>query len=65
MGNVGLGTTETIKFIINNSKGRPYRGRTPSDITIETDEKMLKVFPNKMYQFTNGKRDIQVTGLKK
>lgn len=65
MGNVGLGKTETIKFIINNSKGRPYKWRTPSDITIETDENILKVFPNKMYQFTDGERDIQVTGLKK
>lgn len=64
LGNVGLWQTEIIKFTINKDNGRPFKGRTPSDITIETDESLVKVFPNTMYQFTDGKRDIKVTGLK-
>lgn len=63
-GNIGLGTTENIVFLINKANGRPYKWRTPSDITIETDESIVKVFPNTLYHFTNGKRDISVTWLK-
>lgn len=65
MGNIGLWQTENIRFFINKSNGRPFRGNTPGNITIETDENILKVFPNTFYSFTNWKRDIRITGLKK
>ena len=61
LGNVPLGETEVIKFTIDKDNWRPFRGRTPSDITIETDESILSVFPNRMYEFSDGQRDIKIT----
>lgn len=63
--NVWIWEKQVIKFTINKENGRPFKGRTPSDITIETDTSIVKVFPDTMFQFTDGKRDIDVTGLKK
>ncbi len=65
MWNVGLWDTEQIKFLINRSNGRPFRGNTPGNITIETDESIVKVFPNTFFSFTDGRRDISITWLKK
>jgi hypothetical protein len=64
LGNIGLWITENIVFTINKANGRPFKGTTPGNITIETDESMVRVFPNSFYSFTNGKRDIGITGLK-
>ena len=61
---VAVWATDEIKFIINKENGRPFRGRTPWDITIETDDSKLSVFPNRMYEFSNGEREIKITGKK-
>ena len=65
MWNIWIWEKQIIKFTINKDNGRPFKWRTPSDITIETDASIVKVFPDTMYQFTDWKRDIDVTGLKK
>ena len=62
--NIGLWTTENIVFTINRANGRPFKGTTPGNITIETDESIVRVFPNSFYSFTTGKRDISITWLK-
>ena len=64
LGNIGLDKIENIVFTINKANGRPFKGTTPGNITIEADTSIVKVFPNSFYNFTNGKRDISISGLR-
>ncbi|USN58812.1 MAG: peptidoglycan-binding protein [Candidatus Peribacteria bacterium] len=62
-GNIELGTTSILKLEITNNKGRPFKGNMPSGMTFTVDSNKVKVFPSKLYYFTDGKRDIQLTGI--
>gem|GEM_PF-1722720 len=33
----------------------------PSELNFITDREKIQIFPNKLYNFTDGKRDIQIT----
>ena len=61
---VSIGETKILKLTITNSRWRPFKWNLPGNITFEVDESKVKVFPNKFYYFSDGKRDIQLTGLK-
>jgi len=50
---------------ITDSRGRWYRGNTPWNVTFVYDTSVVSVFPESFYSFTNGTRDIKITGLKK
>lgn len=56
--------TKLIKVNITDKKGRPFKGTMPTTITFDYDEAFIKVFPSKLYYFTDGKRDIKVTWVK-
>lgn len=63
-GNVAVDETITIKLSITDKKGRAFRGNTPWELNFIVDRDKVQVFPNKLYYFTDGKRDIKITGLK-
>ncbi len=64
-GRVALGETKILNLTVTNAKGRPFKWNLPGNITFKFDNKKVKVFPNKFYYFTDGTREIQVTGLSK
>ena len=64
-GRVALGETKILKLTITNSRWRPFRWNLPGNITFEVDNSKVQVFPNQFYYFSDGKRDIQLTGLAK
>ena len=63
--NIKKGQTWIIKLdIFKKKKNKPYRWDTPLNITVVTDESMLKVFPKKMFYFERWHRDIKLKALK-
>ncbi|MDD3144657.1 MAG: M23 family metallopeptidase [Candidatus Gracilibacteria bacterium] len=62
--NVAIGKTEVLKLSITDYRGRPFVGNMPGGMTFVLNTETATVFPTKLFNFTDGKRDIQVTGLK-
>jgi hypothetical protein len=63
--NIKIWYTSKIDFKINKKyKNKPFRGNTPLNISIVTDERILKVFPKKFYNFSDWKREIRLTWIK-
>ncbi|NDK07780.1 peptidoglycan DD-metalloendopeptidase family protein [Candidatus Gracilibacteria bacterium] len=62
--NVGVGTSKKIGLTIKDKKGKGYKGNTPYPISFTVDTGVVEVFPKKFYNFSNGKRDITLTGKK-
>ncbi|NDK09661.1 peptidoglycan DD-metalloendopeptidase family protein [Candidatus Gracilibacteria bacterium] len=48
---------------ILDRRGKAFKGNTPGNISFEYDETKVQVFPKSFYNFTNGTRDITITGL--
>ncbi len=64
-GNIKLWTSAKIDFKITKKyKDKPFRWNTPLNISIVTDERILKVFPKKFYNFSDGKREITLNWVK-
>jgi len=61
---VEIGKQKSTTLSVMDSKGRWYRGNTPWNVTFEYDTSIVSVFPESFYSFTNGTRDIKITGLK-
>ena len=55
-------TTTTLR--IENAKGKGFKGNTPGNVTFTYDSDIISVFPQSFYNFTDGEREISVTGLK-
>lgn len=54
--------TKTTLIEVKNDKGRGYKGSTPGNVTFEYDSSKISVFPEKFYHFTDGEREIYITG---
>ncbi|MDD3645996.1 MAG: M23 family metallopeptidase [Candidatus Gracilibacteria bacterium] len=64
-GNISAGETVNLNMeIINKKTKKPFNGNTPLDITFGLNNELVSVFPTKIYNFEDGKRDIKLTGLK-
>ncbi len=59
------GATKTTTLKVSNQRGRWYRWNTPGNVTFAYDESIVSVFPKSFYNFSDGMRDIKITGLKK
>ncbi|MDD3793568.1 MAG: M23 family metallopeptidase [Candidatus Gracilibacteria bacterium] len=62
--NVALGKTEVLKLTITDKRNKPFIGNMPGGMTFILNTETASVFPTKLFNFTDGKRDIQITGLK-
>jgi len=63
--NIKIWNTSKIDFKITKKyRDKPFKGNTPLDISIVTDERVLKVFPKKFYNFSDWKREIKLTWAK-
>ena len=63
--NIKIWYTSEIDFRITKKyRNKPFKWNTPLDISIVTDERILKVFPKKFYSFSNWKREIRLTWIK-
>lgn len=62
--NVEVWKTNTLKLEITDKRWRPFKWNMPSGMTFIVDETKVSVFPQKLYYFTDWKRDIILTWLK-
>ncbi|MDD3303049.1 MAG: M23 family metallopeptidase [Candidatus Gracilibacteria bacterium] len=62
--NVSVGGTKKIGVSITDKKGNGFKGNTPYPITFIVDNSLVGVFPNKFFNFTDGKRTVTITGKK-
>lgn len=62
--NVAMWKTETLKLSITDYRWRPFVGNMPGWMTFILNTETATVFPTKLFNFTDWKRDIQVTWLK-
>lgn len=59
--NITIWTNKVISLNISNRNGRDFRWNTPYPITFNYDSDLISVFPEKFYNYTDGKRDITIT----
>ncbi len=50
--------------IAKKLKDKPFKWNTPLDITFDYDDKVISVFPTKIYNFTDWNREVKITWLK-
>ncbi len=62
--NVKVWKTVELNLKITNKKGRPFRWNMPGWMTFVTDNSTVQIFPEKLFYFTDGKRDIFIKWLK-
>jgi len=62
--NVAIWKTEVLKLSITDYRWRPFVGNMPGWMTFILNTETATVFPTKLFNFTDWKRDIQVTWLK-
>jgi len=63
--NVNLGSTFKLYIDIKSKRtSRPFRWNTPLNITFPVNNDNIKVFPTKLYNFSDGHRDVKITWLK-
>lgn len=62
--NVAIWKTEVLKLSITDYRWRPFVGNMPGWMTFILNTEKATVFPTKLFNFTDWKRDIQVTWLK-
>ncbi len=54
---------EKLKLRVTDSRWKPFKWNMPWSMTFKFNKKNLKVFPEKLYFFTDWKRKIELTGL--
>ena len=62
--NIKVWQTRTLKLKITDRKWRWFKWSMPWNMTFVLDTTKVSVFPNKLYYFTDWKRDIKLTWLK-
>ncbi len=63
-GNIWKDTTETLKLKITTKKGRNFKWVMPGWMTFVVNSDLVSVFPQKLFYFTDWKRDIKLSWLK-
>lgn len=63
-GNVKVGKTTKIKLKITDRKGKGFKWNMPWGMTFIADNSKVQMFPERLFYFTDGQRDILVKGLK-
>lgn len=63
-GNVALGKTTKIKLNITDKRGKAFKWNMPWGMTFIADDSKVQIFPERLFYFTDGKRDILVKWLK-
>lgn len=63
-GNIEIWKTTKIKLNITDRKWKPFKWSMPWGMTFIADDSSVQIFPEKLYYFTDGKRDILVKWLK-
>lgn len=59
--NIKKGTTETLKLKITDKKGKDFKWEMPWGMTFIVNTEMVTVFPEKLFYFTDWKRDISLS----
>ncbi len=54
--------TKISTLSITNKKGKAFRGNTPGNVSFSYDTNKMSVFPESFYNFTNGEREIYISG---
>jgi hypothetical protein len=62
--NIKVGESKVLDVNITDRRGRGFRWNTPWELNFIVDRDLVEVFPNKLFYFTDGKRDIKVKWLK-
>lgn len=62
--NVAVWDTEILELEITDRLWRPFKGNMPWTMTFIANQEKINLFPTKLFYFTDGKRDIQITWLK-
>lgn len=62
--NIKVGKSVELNLTITDKRDRPFRGNMPGGMTFVADESTVQVFPEKLFYFTDGKRDIFIKWLK-
>lgn len=62
--NVALWKTEVLKLTVTDKRNKPFIWNMPGWMTFILNTETASVFPTKLFNFTDWKRDIQVTWLK-
>lgn len=61
--NIKIGETSILKLEVKDKRWKYFRWTMPSWMTFEVDINKLNVFPERLYNFTDWKRDIRLTWL--
>lgn len=59
--NIQAGTTETLKLVVTDRKGKAFKWEMPWGMTFVVNTEKATVFPEKLFYFTDWKRDIRIT----
>ncbi len=62
--NIESWKTTTVKLKVTDKRWRPFKWNMPAGMTFIVDTTKVSVFPQKLYNFTDWKRDIKLSGLK-
>ncbi len=62
--NIKKDTSEVLKLKITNKKGKPFKWEMPWGMTFSINKDIATVFPERLFYFTDWKRDIIISGLK-
>ena len=62
--NVKVWDTETLKLNITTRKGKPFKWEMPGGMTFIVNTENVSVFPERLFYFTDWKRDIKISWLK-
>ncbi len=54
--------TKVSLMQVENAKGRGFKGNSPGNISFVYDESKVSVFPKNFYNFSDGQREISITG---
>lgn len=54
--------TRSMTMMVETSRGKWFRGNSPGSITFEYDESKISIFPKSFYNFSDGTREVSVTG---
>lgn len=58
---INVDQTKTINLTITDKKWRPFKWSMPTAMNFIYDKDLVQVFPNKLYYFTDGTRELSVT----
>jgi hypothetical protein len=54
--------TRTMLMMVETARGKGFRGNSPGSITFDYDESKISIFPKSFYNFTDGSREVSITG---